>query len=379
MMNLLFLGERFCVRRLLSAWILLSCCSAAAQGANNITGTVINQSRRGPAAGDEVVLVRLDRWPQQEARARTDARGAFTLAVAFPDRRYVVRVFHQGVTYDHQASVGDALLIRVFDAAFGVRDVTGNIEILRAGTEANRLHVSDMYEISNDSNPPRTEVGRRTFEAYLPASAKIDSVLAAGPGNVGMMISAVPVPDEPGHWAVNFPLKPGATKFAFNYNLPYDGHAAFHLKHAYRFEQVAVMIPPTMSFSSGSPSFEILAVDSSPYQVRAANHLEVGEGAGFELSGTGDLPPLGNEAKSEALLLPSRPSDSAPSAHSLIAEPSWGWIGSSSKLTQPPSQSLALGVVACGLLAVCAVLVWRARKGPSLARSEKPQPGERKP
>jgi hypothetical protein len=367
MMNLLLFGESFCVRRLFSAWILLSCCAAAAQDANNITGTVLNQSRGGPAAGDEVILVGLDRWSQQEARARTDAKGAFTLAVPFPDKRYVVRVFHQGVSYDHQASVGDALSIRVFDVAFGVRNVIGNIEILRAGTEANQLHVSDMYEISNDSNPPRTEVGTRTFEAYLPANAKIDSVLAAGPGNVGMMISAAPVPDEPGHWAVNFPLKPGATKFAFNYDLPYDGHADFHLRHAYPFEQVAVMIPPTMRFSSSSPSFEILAVDSSRYQVRAANHLEVGEGAWFELSGSGDLPPLGNEAKSEARLRPSRRSDSTPSAQSPIAEPSLGWIGSRSEPTQPPSQSLALGVVTCGLLVVCAVLIWRACKGLSSA------------
>jgi len=69
------------------------------------------------------------------------------------------------------------------------------------------LHVSDMVEIKNESSPPLTEAGERTFEVYLPANAKIDSVLAAGPGEMGVMISAVPVPDEPGHYAVNFPLR----------------------------------------------------------------------------------------------------------------------------------------------------------------------------
>jgi len=53
---------------------------------------------------------------------------------------------------------------------------------------------------------------------YLPPNAKIDSVLAAARGRE-RDISAALVPGEPGHYAVNFPLRPGATKFAFNYDL----------------------------------------------------------------------------------------------------------------------------------------------------------------
>jgi hypothetical protein len=346
---------------------LLWCGSAAGQSANNITGTVLNRSRGEPAAGDEVLLVRLNRWSEQEARAETDAKGAFSLTVHSADTRYLVRVLHQGVSYEQQASLGDVLSIQVFDAASSVRDVTGSIEILQAGTEGNRLHVSDMYEIRNESNPPRTKIGTRTFEAYLPAKAKMDSVFAAGPANVGTMIAAAPVADGPGHWAVSFPLRPGATKFAFNYDLPYNGHAAFRLRHAYPLEQLAVMIPQTMTFSSGSSSFESLAVASSRYQVRAANHLEAGEGPEFEISGAGELPSLGIGAKSEARLHRSLSPDSTPSVSSPVLEPSLVWIGSPLKQTEAPSESLALAVVTCCLLVVCVVLVWRARKSLSSA------------
>ncbi|MFY9529978.1 MAG: carboxypeptidase-like regulatory domain-containing protein [Candidatus Acidiferrales bacterium] len=372
MTNLRLCGKGFCVRRLLSVLALLACCSTVGLGANNITGSVRNQSRGEPAAGDEVILVRLDRGMQEEARAKTDAQGAFTLNVQYPEKPYLVRVFHQGVSYDQEASAGETLSIQVFDAARRVQGVTGSIEILRTGTNGNLLHVSDMVEIKNESSPPLTQVGERTFEAYLPAAAKIDSVLAAGPEKIGVLISAAPVPGEPGHYAVNFPLRPGATKFAFNYDVPYDGHAAFPTRHAYPLQQLAVMIPPTIRFSSHSPAFEILATGNSRYQVQAANQLAEGEGPGFEVSGTGALPPLGDQAKSQALSRSPAVPNRIVSAPGRGALPSLASIDSRLKQTRSPSQSLVLGGVTSVLLAACALLVWRARKARS--QDNRPQP-----
>ncbi len=366
-----------CMRGFLAAMALLMGLSTAAQGANNITGTVRNQSRGEPAAGDEVILARLDMGMQEEGRAKTDSLGAFTLNVQHLGKPYLVRVFHQGVSYDQQASAGQALSIEVFDAATHVQGITGTIEILRTGTVGNLLHVSDMVEIKNESSPPLTEAGERTFEVYLPANAKIDSVLAAGPGEMGVMISAVPVPDEPGHYAVNFPLRPGATKFAFNYDLPYRGHAAFQTRHAYPLQQMAVMIPPTMKFSSRSPAFKILPVGNSRYQVQAANQLQAGEGPGFEVSGTGALPPLGEQAKPQAR----SPSPAVPKRVESVpgrgALPSLANIDTRSKQTQAASQSLVLGGVTSVLLAACVLLVWRARKARSFSAAQTVAPRSR--
>jgi hypothetical protein len=73
-----------------------------------------------------------------------------------------------------------------------------------------------MYEIRNESDPPMTQAGASTFDVYLAANAKIDSVLAASPSSnqdaahekIGLMISAFPVAGEPGHYTVNLPLLP---------------------------------------------------------------------------------------------------------------------------------------------------------------------------
>jgi hypothetical protein len=369
MIKLRRFGTGLRIQKILCLLVLIACHSTATLGANNITGKVRNQSRGQLAAGDVVILLRLDAGMQEEARTKTDAQGGFAFAVQHPEKPYLVRAVHQGVRYDQQASAGDTLTIAVFDAAPHVPGITGSIEILRAGSKGKLLHVSDLYELRNESSPPLTQAGERTFEVYLPAAAEIDSVLAASPGKIGEIISAAPVDGEPGHYAVSFPLQPGATKFAFNYDLPYSGHAAFRTRHAYPLQQFAVMIPPSMKFSSRSSSFEMLATGNNRYQVRAANALKAGEGPGFEVSGAGAVPPLGEQTKSRAQV----PWPAAP--HPMASAPNRPILPARAKIdarlqpVTPDSQSLVLYAVTSVLLAGCAVLVWRARRARKLARN----------
>ena len=354
--------------------------TSPAFAASSITGSVRNQTREAPAAGDDVILILLDHPVQEEARSKTDANGAFNFNVGDPHKHYLVRVFHEGVDYDSEASAGDTLSIQVFDRASRVRSITGNIEILRTGTQGGLLHVSEMYEITNESRPPITEAGKRTFEVYLPANARISSVLAAASGTMGQFISASPVPGQPGHYAVDFPLRPGATKFAFNYDVPYDGHLIFRAKQMFAMRQLAVMTPPAMKFASASPVFQLLAAGNSRYDVHAADNLRAGEGPEFEISGNGPLPPLGDAPASRTLSsapVPPRPQPNLPgtdanrsaasSSVSVGASSRSSSLGVSSSATknQPRSETLALRAVSLLLLAACAFGIWRTRKSPS--------------
>ena len=345
---------------------------------NIIRGSAQNLSRGQPAASDDVILIRLERMPgremlsKAEAQTKTDPQGAFLFQVRYPDQRYLIRVVHEHVTYDQPASAGDNLSIAVFDAAPKVSAITGSLEILRVGTgvadNQKLLHVSDMYELRNESSPPMTQAGARTFDVYLPANAKIDSVLAAGPSpnqgagrdavheQIGLMISAAPVAGEPGHYIVNFPLRPGATKFAFNYDVPYQGHATFHLRHEYTLQQFAVMIPPSMRFSYTSSTFQRLATGNDEYQVQAAMRLRAGQGPAFEVSGNGPLPSL--QAKNQAppqsqVPLNSTAPDSARVLPRLPSHPD-------SKLERTPFSWPWPILAGCVLLA-CALLVLQMR------------------
>ncbi|MGB0062896.1 MAG: hypothetical protein WBP85_00495, partial [Terracidiphilus sp.] len=269
---------------------MLFCASQPTFAAGVISGSVRNETTGQPAAGDEVILLRLDRSPHEEARAKIDALGQFSFDLPDPGSPHVIRVVHQGVTYDKQVAGAGGVIIDVFDAAAKVQGITGNIEIIRAGTRGSALHVSDMIEIWNQSNPPVTQAGKRSFEVYLPPGASIDSILAASPDNMASTISATLVPGDPGHYLVNYPLLPGATKFAFNYDLPYKGQAILSTKSIYPFKQLAVMFPPTMAFVSKSSAFHALPVGSDRYHVEAAENVTAGADLEFEISGAGELP-----------------------------------------------------------------------------------------
>jgi len=358
-------GEKSWVATIVLGAGILANCSSASSAADSITGIVRNQTRGQPAAGDEVILLSVGQDAREEARAKTDSQGSFTLELQHPDKPHMVRVIHQGVNYDWQLWGNHTISAYVFDAVANVQAISGGIEIIRAGTQGNLLHVSDMVEIKNDSNPPMTEANERTFEVYLPAHAKIDSVLAAGPENIGVPISPTPVQGEPGLYTVNFPLRPGSTKFAFNYDLPYDGRATFRVKNMYSLQQLAVMIPPTMTFASHSPAFQILPVGNGRYRVEAAEHVKAGEGPEFEISGVGALPSTPPQVHS----LPKAPAGSS-AAPSVSVQ---GNANTQVQNTQPlDSGSVArfpvfssrmqwgaTSIVAVMILAICAFLVRR--------------------
>jgi len=336
----------------------------AGLAAESITGIVRNQTQGGPAAGEIVILLSAGKDVHEEARAKTDAQGAFALDTQFPDKPHMVRVLHQGISYDQRVSAGKAIAIDVADAAAKVQGITGNIEIIRASTHGNLLHVSDMIEIKNASNPPVTQAAERTFEVYLPAQAVIDSVLAAGPQNIAMTISATPVRSDPGHYTVNFPLHPGATKFAFNYDVPYNGHATFRAKNVYALQQLAVMVPPTMTFTSRASAFKQLPLGTDRYHVEAAEHVKAGAGLEFEISGAGTLPatqpqnhvlpePPGTAVAGSvpaiAAATSSNTSPRAAQAHKAATQSSflWWWV---------------LGVAAVLTLGICGLLIYRRQR-----------------
>lgn len=352
-------------RKLALAGVIVAGCLGSAYAANTITGTVRNQTLGSFAANTEVVLLRTDNADKVEASTRTDSQGSFTLPKPPAGGQYLLRVVHQGVTYNTRVSGSDVVTVNVFDAAPKITGIEASVEIIRVGTRGKLLHVSDMIEVKNTSSPPLTQAGSPTFEVYLPGNAKLGFVLAAGPENSGAKINAKAIDGEPGRYTVDFPLRPGATKFAFNYDLPYNGRATFHTKSAYPLQLLAVMVPSAMRFQSSA--FKPLAAGRKQYQVEAASHIGPGKGLAFEISGTGDLPLLTDPA------MP--PSESATNSFPASKLPPVTGVGvpsqptntrsaASATTSRPASQTsrwLSGGAVLLGLCA-CAFLLWRNRR-----------------
>src|SRR5690348_13534819 len=136
--------------------LLFVCCSCAlsACAADAINGTVRNQTSGKAAAGDEVILLRLQNGMEEEAKTRVDAAGAFSLPLSATDVPHIVRVVHQGVNYDQTTNGKGPLTIAVFDAVTHIRDLLGTLGIAQVESDGETLKVTEMYSIANDSVPP---------------------------------------------------------------------------------------------------------------------------------------------------------------------------------------------------------------------------------
>ncbi len=259
--------------------------------AASITGTVSNKTRNKPAAGDDVVLVKLAATMEEEARTKTDARGRFTFELKANDGNapHLVRVNHEGVNYFHPAPPGtDSVDIDVYDSAREVAGITGLADVTRVQADNGQMNVTEMWVLKNQSKPPRTRMSDRTFEITLPQNAVIDSSAAAGPG--GMPVSSPPTPTgEKGNYKFIFPVRPGETRFQVAYHLPYSGSFAFTQQPKVAMEDVVVLLPKSMEFQSSGTEFQA-SNDEKGMNIYVARNVAAGQKLAYSVSGTGEIP-----------------------------------------------------------------------------------------
>ena len=259
--------------------------------AESITGTVINKTNNKPAAGDDVVLIRLAQGMQESTRTKTDAKGRFTLDV--PDAGvHLVRVTHDKANYFRPAPPGtQSVEVEVFDAAAKVDGVSNEADVMRIQTDESgkALRVVENFFVKNESNPPKTQFGERPFEFYLPAGAVVEGSAALGPG--GMPVQASPIPlGDPNHFAFIFPIRPGETRFQITYRLPYSGSLELTPKPAMVTDTVAVIMPKSMTFQQSSPASYAPVTEETTAQTFVARNVSPSQPLEFTVSGAGQLP-----------------------------------------------------------------------------------------
>ena len=215
--------------------------------AESITGVVTNKTTNKPAAGDDVVLIRLQQGMQEATRTKTDAKGRFTLDVPANESQaiHLVRVTHDKANYFRPAPLGtQSVEIDVYNAAAKVKGVAGEADVMRIQTDASgkALHVVENFFVKNESSPPLTQFSDRPFEFYLPAGAVVEGSAALAPG--GMPVQASPVPlGDANHYAFIFPIRPGETRFQISFRLPYGGNMKFAPRMTTATDTIAVMMP----------------------------------------------------------------------------------------------------------------------------------------
>ena len=279
----------------IAIFLIVAACFVSAQ---NITGTVTNGTTGKPAAGDEVTLLSLSQGMQEVGSAKTDSQGKFTLkAPADANVPHMVRATHGGVSYFPR---GGPLMpgkttaeLTVYDVANKVDGLQQMVEVDRIQADGSQMQVIALFAIQNESKPPRTQAGDRTFEFVVPDGATIESGLARGPG--GQPINEQPAETgSKNRYAFSFPLKPGETQFQVAYHMPYSGTASFAPKPLGPVQHFVVMTAQGMTFTP-KVSQRFQPMPDSP-GVMVATDAKPGEDLGFSVSGTGQFQPEGEQA-----------------------------------------------------------------------------------
>jgi 5-hydroxyisourate hydrolase-like protein (transthyretin family) len=277
-----------------AAFCLLSvvALSVAASAQTSIKGTVTNKTTGKPAAGDDVVLIRLQQGMQESTRSKTDGKGRFSLTVPDPGGVHLVRVTHDKANYFQPVQPGtDTIDVEVFTAAAKVEGVTGEADVMRLQTDPSgtALTVVENFFVKNDSTPPKTQFSDHPFDFYLPAGAVIEGSAALGPG--GMPVRSAPVPvGDPNHYTFIFPIRPGETRFQVSYKLPYNGSLAFTPKPGMVTDTIAVIMPKSMTFKAGPNVSYSPVTEETTAQTYAARNVSPSQPLGFTVSGSGQLP-----------------------------------------------------------------------------------------
>ncbi|MBZ5533692.1 MAG: carboxypeptidase-like regulatory domain-containing protein [Acidobacteriia bacterium] len=359
--------KMFCVIKVV---IFLGCLSAASGfAADTISGKVSNQTTNRPAAGDEVILLRLGEGMEEAARTRTDAQGAFSLPVAMAGAQHFVRVLHQGVNYDQRVVGAAPLEIAVYDVVAQVPGLTGSMGIVQVESDGELLKVTEMYAIINASSPPVTQAGPSNYVFTLPAKATLDSFENRKAGGAWVNGTAAPVQGQPGRYAVDFPLRPGETHFKYVYHLPYAGPVTLRLKVTYPIKNFAVVHPPSMSFKALRPqAFASVGLVQGLQLEQAVSQPVVREVPAFEVSGIGTAP------RTEARAKTAPPSSSLPMAPARMAAANPAAAGPATAPENSNDEMWAIGSGLAALFAAGVFAAWRRRQMLAAATSAKGKP-----
>src|SRR3954462_1492715 len=117
-------------RVLIAALLILSLAPLAA--AAHLTCTVTNKTNGKPAAGADVILLKLAEGMDEAARTKTDAQGRYRLKLDNDATPHLVRVVFQDVTYHKSAPPGTQTAdVDVYSSAAKVEGVRTSMNIVR--------------------------------------------------------------------------------------------------------------------------------------------------------------------------------------------------------------------------------------------------------
>lgn len=228
-------------------WLFILAASATPVFAA-ISGTVINGTTGQPQANIAVTLLRMGAsGPEPAGDGKADAQGRFNLsAETSAQGPTLIRATLDGVTYTKIIPPGtpsEGVTLEIYNASKdpGTAKVSKHLIFLDPTDKG--LVVNEAYLFTNDGKTAWNDPANGTLRFFLPAGAngKVQ-INATAPGGMPLQESAQKT-DKADIFQVNFPVRPGETRFDLSYTTAYTAGAPYAGKIASRDENTYLIVP----------------------------------------------------------------------------------------------------------------------------------------
>ena len=271
----------------------LFCVSAFAA----VDGTVINRTTGQPAVGTILQLVQPGQGGMQTlASAKTDAEGKFRFAKDTQGPALIQAIF-SGVLYTKVMMPGSpthGVEVDVFQATNkpGTAKVSQHFIVLQPG--ASEMAVSEGILYQGDPQLTYNDAANGSFRFYLPPEAheKV-SVTINAPGGMPIQRPAQKT-NQANIYKVDYPIKPGETRFDLNYTVPVTNPLIFSSKilHAEGASDLVIPTGVTVKGDNVELAGQEPKTQANIYRIKGNEYKVTVEGTGglqpaAEASGSG--------------------------------------------------------------------------------------------
>lgn len=203
--------------------LLLAALLAAATLSAAVDGTVVNGTTGKPQPGATVTLFKLDQnGPNALDTIKAGPTGEFKFAQDVQGPQ-LVQAVHDGMVFNHmippgQAATGITVTVYNSTTSDAKAKVTTHMILLEPG--ASGLTVNESIIFQNTGTTAYYDTARGTLRLALPEAAGGKArVMVAGPNSLPIERALEPTRTA-GIYTVDFPVKPGETRFDVSYALP---------------------------------------------------------------------------------------------------------------------------------------------------------------
>lgn len=264
-----------------------------------IDGTVVNKTTGQPVPNQSLTLVRASEKGMQPAgSARTDAAGKFSInppaANGDPSQSVaMIQLNYQGVGYNKLVppmAANAPVEIEVFNTASTAGLVETSQHMLLIEPVPGEIRVRETFLMENKTRLAYRDP-QNGFQFYLPpiAQGKVDVRVSAGAQGMPLNRSAEPVPGKANVYSVDFPMKPGETRFDITWTAPFGTPGEFATEILHKEGPARLIVPRgvTVKGEGLKPLGSEPATQAAIFEMPNAKVSFSIEGAGTLSSGNG--------------------------------------------------------------------------------------------